>query len=239
MEIIAAANYEEMSQMAATFLMHKVCNARKVTLGLATGGTPLGTYRRLVKYHQVEGISFQGVQTFNLDEYVGLGKMHPGSYHSYMETHLFRWIDIDPCQTHLPNGEAVDLKLECARYEELIRSRGGIDIQVLGIGSNGHIGFNEPGTPFDTRTHVVALADSTRRANARYFSGETDVPYQAITMGIGTILDSRQILLLASGIGKAAAIRHLIEGNKDRQFPASALLDHPDVTVIVDQSASN
>ncbi|SFS81010.1 glucosamine-6-phosphate deaminase [Marininema halotolerans] len=237
MEVLEVANYEEMSMTATRILLNKMNHTQKVTLGLATGATPRGMYQMLVASHQEKGVSFRNVQTVNLDEYVGLERHHPSSYHTYMAMHFFRWIDIDRSHTHLPNGKAEDLTLECFRYEDLIHHMGGVDLQVLGLGRNGHIGFNEPGTSFHARTHVVELARSTRRANARYFAREDEVPSRAITMGIATILESREIVLLASGSGKSEAITRLLEGKIQHQFPATALLEHPKVTMIVDREA--
>ncbi|MFC4076383.1 glucosamine-6-phosphate deaminase [Salinithrix halophila] len=237
MNVIRADNYQDMSQKAAAFLIQHIRQSPRTTLGLATGGTPIGTYRELVKDHREQGTSYRGVTTVNLDEYVGLEEDHPNSYRYYMENHLFREIDIDRHQTYLPDGRAEDLAAECQRYETLIRKVGGIDLQVLGIGRNGHIGFNEPGTPLHSRTHVVTLTSSTRQANARYFPSEEEMPTQAITMGIATILDSRQILLLASGEDKAPAIQHLLEGKPNPDFPASALIHHPRVTIVADNEA--
>jgi len=168
--------------------------------------------------------------TFNLDEYVGIERTHPGSYYSFMKRHLFDFVDVDPANAHLPNGAAADIAAECARYERDIAAGGGLDLTFLGLGSNGHIAFNEPGTPFDSRTRAVALTESTRAANAALF-GE-DVPTHAITMGIATILESKSIVLLASGDKKRQAIERLRSGEITEEFPASALWKHPDVTVL-------
>ncbi|SMO52337.1 glucosamine-6-phosphate deaminase [Melghirimyces algeriensis] len=237
MNVIQVENYEDMSQKAAEILIGKIRRFPAMNLGLATGGTPIGTYRRLVQDHQMNGTSYQNITTVNLDEYVGLSEHHPCSYRYYMEAHLFGKVDIDRRNTHLPNGNAEDLKAECDRYEERIREIGGIDVQLLGIGRNGHIGFNEPGTPFDMRTHIANLSLSTRQANARYFSSMDEVPTQAISMGIATILESREILLLASGEDKADALQGLLNGQKRFSLPASALLDHPCVTIVADKEA--
>jgi glucosamine-6-phosphate deaminase len=170
------------------------------------------------------------VVTFNLDEYVGVDRTHPGSYCSFMKRHLFDFIDIDPANAHIPDGTAADAGAECARYERAITAAGGLGVTFLGLGSNGHIAFNEPGTPFDSRTRVVTLSDSTRAANAALFEGS--VPTQAITMGIATILESKSIVLLASGDKKRQAIERLRSGEITEEFPASALWKHPDVTVL-------
>ena len=175
---------------------------------------------------------FRDVTTFNLDEYAGIPREHPGSYFTFMKRHLFDHIDVDPSRTHIPDGSAADLAAECARYEAAINAAGGLGLTFLGLGRNGHIAFNEPGTPFDSRTRRVELAESTRRANADFFHG-LQVPTHALTMGIGTILESRRIVLLASGSGKDAAIARLETLDIDPSFPASALWDHDDVTVLV------
>ncbi|WP_173918357.1 glucosamine-6-phosphate deaminase [Halobacillus sp. Marseille-Q1614] len=237
MNLIETVSYEEMSIKAAEIIFEKVKNKPASTLGLATGGTPLGTYRELINIYNKERTSFQHLSTINLDEYVGLADDHPQSYHMYMHEHLFKYLDIPASQTHLPDGLAKDLDGECARYDKLIEQLGGVDLQLLGIGQNGHIGFNEPGTLFNTRTHVETLTESTRKANARYFSNQSDVPTHAITMGIQSIFQSREILLLASGIKKAEAIRRLIEGDVTEDFPASILKNHANLTVIADREA--
>ena len=237
MRIIRTANYQEMSQAAANIMTNKIRSAGKLTLGLATGSTPSGVYEQLISDHFKNGTSYINVQTVNLDEYIDFAIDDPNSYHSFMKKNLFDQIDINAENTAIPNGMADDLDRECERYEELIRSRGGIDLQLLGIGQNGHIGFNEPGTPFSSRTHIVNLAESTRQANSRFFPSLENVPKRAITMGIATILDSREILLLASGEAKAEAISRLISGDCDESFPASALKLHENVTIIADEEA--
>lgn len=232
-----ARNEQEMSRWAAERIIETVRTRPSLVLGLATGSTPEGIYRELVEDHRINGTSYKHVVTFNLDEYVGLKPDHPNSYHTYMKTRLFDHLDFLPQRTHIPDGNAADLAEECRQYEKHISRFGGIDLQLLGIGRNGHIGFNEPGTAFDTRTHVVRLTESTRKANARFFHRKEEVPTHAITMGIASILSSRQILLLATGRAKAEALRRLIEGPVHPDFPASALKQHPDVTVLADASA--
>ncbi|SIS40883.1 glucosamine-6-phosphate deaminase [Salimicrobium flavidum] len=235
MKIKVVKDYEEMSREAALFIEKNVRENPQLTLGLATGGTPLGTYRFLAQGHRERKMDYSRVTTFNLDEYVGLPKNHEHSYHSFMQKHLFSLVPFG--RTYIPNGEAADLEEECIAYERLIEKEGPPDIQLLGIGSNGHIGFNEPGASFEGETHVETLAETTRKANARFFPSPEDVPKEAITMGIGSILKSRKILLLASGLRKNEAIRRLLKGEMDESFPASALYHHENVTLIVDEEA--
>jgi glucosamine-6-phosphate deaminase len=237
MKWIEVKNYQEMSQMAADIIIQKVNEAASLTLGLATGGTPLGTYQYLIDDVRKHHTSYQHVQTVNLDEYVGLDQADPNSYQTYMRINAFQPLGIPFVNTHLPNGQAPDLTAECERYEALIKELGGVDLQLLGIGENGHIGFNEPGTSFGSRTHVVELTESTRLANARYFTELKDVPTHAITMGIATIMQSKQILLLASGANKAQIVAKLMDGKIDKTVPASVLQMHPNVTIIADVEA--
>lgn len=236
MKIIQVPDYEEMSKRAAEFLLKKIKQNPILTLGLATGSTPKGLYEQLILDRKKHGTSFQHVTTINLDEYIGLPASNPNSYHSFMTENLFRHLDIPVSNSYLPNGEAADLQKECARYESIIDEKG-IDVQVLGIGQNGHIGFNEPGTSFNQTTHITTLAHSTRQVNARFFHSIEDVPKQAITMGIASIMKSSEILLLASGTKKAAAVHQLLSGEISEDFPASALHHHPHVTIIADDEA--
>jgi len=220
-------NHDVLSDRAAEIFLEAILRV----LGLPTGRTPVRMYERVVAacgraYH-----CFRDVVTFNLDEYVGIERTYPGSYYTFMKRHLFDFVDINPANAHLPNGAAADVEAECTRYERDIAAARGLDLTLLGLGSNGHIAFNEPGTPFDSRTRAVALTESTRAANAALF-GE-DVPTHAITMGIATILESKSIVLLASGDKKRQAIEHLRSGEITEEFPASALWKHPDVTVLV------
>lgn len=238
MNILQVKDKHELSEQAARRIISLVRKKPDATLGLATGNTPEETYRLLIHDHRTNHTSYRKVRTVNLDEYVGLDRDHPNSYHRYMNDHLFQYLDIQEAHGLIPDGQAPDLDAACRRYDERIKELGGIDLQLLGIGRNGHIGFNEPGTPFTSSTHVVRLTDSTRRANARYFNKMEEVPDRAITMGIGTILKSREILLLASGEGKAEAINHLLSLDEpDTDLPASALKRHPNVTVIADRAA--
>jgi len=207
-------------------------------LGLATGGTPLGMYKELVEMHRRGELSFASVRTFNLDEYVGLAADDPRSYAWYMEQHLFRWVDIGSGDWHIPNGMHPDPEEEAARYDRLFWEIGPADAQVLGIGANAHIGFNEPGTPFDRATHVAELAWQTRVANAAPFGSPQAVPDRAITLGIRNILAAREILLLAKGASKAEAIRKALRETPTPDVPASALQHHPQVTVYLDREAA-
>ena len=225
-------NYDSLSARAAQMLLGAIRNDPRVVLGLPTGRTPLGMYGRVIADCKREYHCFRDVTTFNLDEYVGIPRHHEGSYFTYMKHNLFEHVDIDPSRTHIPNGEARDLEAECRHYEAAIREAGGIGLTFLGLGRNGHIGFNEPGTPFDSRTRVVELTESTRNANASHFP-DGHVPTQAITMGIGTILESKKIVLLANGSGKQEAIARLRSRALSTDFPASALWSHPDVHVLV------
>lgn len=223
--------------MAGEFLKDQLKTNSRSVLGLATGGTVKGVYSELVKLYSEGQLSFSHAASFNLDEYYGMEKNDVNSYFRYMKEHLFHHVDFLPGSNHLPDGMAADPIHECSRYEEMIEKAGGVDLQLLGIGENGHIGFNEPGTSFQERTHLVTLTDSTKKANARYFKSLEDVPGQAITMGIGTIMKSRSILLLASGAKKAEAIERLWNGEVTEDFPASVLKRHPNVTVIADEEA--
>ena len=239
MKLVIVKDYQEMSRKAAELLAAEVKQHPQTVLGLATGGTPVGMYRELIKLHEDEGIDFSQAQSFNLDEYVGLSSAHPQSYRAYMQENLFQHINLPAEKTHVPAGDAADLDKECARYEEAIREAGGIDIQVLGIGNNGHIGFNEPGSSAESTTRVVQLTESTIEANARYFASVEEVPTQAVSMGIKTILGAKKVVLLASGETKAQAVRLMLEGEPTADVPASLLQLHPDVTVIVDEAAAS
>ncbi|UOQ46712.1 glucosamine-6-phosphate deaminase [Gracilibacillus caseinilyticus] len=237
MKVIQTKNYQDMSEKAAQFILEKIKSKPDFQLGLATGGTPVTTYQNLIQDHQTNQTSYQLVTTFNLDEYIGLSNEDPNSYHYYMNKHLFSEIDIPADQTFIPNGLAEDLERECIEYDALISKYNGIDLQILGLGHNGHIGFNEPGTPFDKQTHIVTLADSTVEANARFFDSIEDVPTQAITMGIGSIMKSKEILLLVSGREKHEALQKLLHDEVNELFPASILQRHKNVTIIADEDA--
>ncbi|WP_373893392.1 glucosamine-6-phosphate deaminase [Virgibacillus natechei] len=237
MEIIKVKDYEEMSEKGCSLLMNKIQQLENPVLGLATGSTPEGLYQKLIEKNQQNEVSFKNVSTFNLDEYVGLEKTDSNSYDYYMNEKLFNHIDIQSNNTHVPNGMASDLQKECSSYEEIIRDAQGVDVQILGLGLNGHIGFNEPGTPFSSRTHAVDLDESTREANARFFDSMNDVPMKAITMGIETIMESKSIILLVSGEGKAEAVYKLVNGEVTEDFPASILQNHEHVTIVGDEAA--
>lgn len=238
-KLVIVKDYNDMSKQAAKLIAEEVTRNPKTVLGLATGGTPVGMYRELVSLHQQDSVDFSQAQSFNLDEYVGLPSLHPQSYRTYMNENLFAHINLPAEKTHVPQGDAEDLEAECKRYEQAIAQAGGIDIQVLGIGNNGHIGFNEPGSTKDTTTRVVALTQSTIEANARYFDSIQEVPTQAVSMGIQTILGAKKIILLASGEAKAQAVSQMLEGEMTADVPASLLQLHPDVTVIVDEEAAS
>lgn len=237
MKIIKVKDYEQLSNTAAKFIIERVKNKPNIVLGLATGGTPEGTYKNVIQDHHQNGTSYEQVVTFNLDEYIGLPGSDKNSYRYYMNEHLFNHINVKKENTHIPNGEASNVKQECEDYEGRIQQIGGIDLQILGIGENGHIGFNEPGTSFNSRTHVIGLTEETRQANARYFPSIEHVPAHAITMGIGTIMEAKEIILLASGEKKREAMKKLISGEVTEDFPASILQKHQNVTIIADEAS--
>lgn len=237
MKIIVVEDYQEMSKKAAEILINKVQEKPNAVLGLATGSTPVGLYKELIEDHQKNGTSYKDIHTVNLDEYIGLQKDDRNSYFTFMYEHLFKYLEIPNEHTHIPSGDTDNHLQECERYEDIIASLGQVDLQILGIGANGHIGFNEPGTPFTGDTHIIDLNESTRQANARFFESINEVPKQAITMGIGTIMKSKEILLLASGKAKAEAIHGMIHGEMTEELPASILQSHPHVTLIVDKEA--
>lgn len=238
MRVIVEPTPDGVARRAARFVAGLVRRRPDCVLGLATGGTPLGLYAELVRMHREEGLDFSRVVTFNLDEYVGLEPSHPQSYRYFMQQHLFDHVNIDPRNTHVPDGRALDFEAHCAQYERMIHEAGGIDLQVLGIGSDGHIAFNEPGSSLGSRTRLKTLTHETIRDNARFFGGEDAVPRLAVTMGVGTILESRQCLLLACGSHKAQAVADTIEGPVTAQVTASALQLHRDVIVVLDEEAA-
>jgi len=239
MEIIVKENAEQMSLTAAR-VVAKVLNAKpNAVLGLATGSTPLGLYRELVRMHNDEGLDFSQVTTFNLDEYVGLTKKHPQSYHYFMHEHLFKHINIPKQNIYIPSGTTDNYEAFCEWYERRIVECGGIDLQVLGIGSDGHIAFNEPTSSLGSRTRIKTLAKQTIDDNARFFDSPSEVPIYAITMGVGTILEARKLLMLANGVNKAAAIAATIEGPVTSMVTASALQLHRDAMVIIDRDAAS
>ena len=238
MRLIFAKDYEDMSCEAAKIVSGQLYLKPQSVLGLATGSTPIGLYDRLVQVHQTVGLDFSGVTTFNLDEYVGLSSENPESYHYFMKEHLFSRVNLRPDHCFVPNGMAEDLEEEGRRYDALIEQAGGIDLQVLGIGRNAHIGFNEPDIKFEAMTHKVRLDDETIRANARFFAREEDVPRYAISMGIRNIMLARRVLLLASGPEKAEAVYAAACGNVSPKAPASILQLHRDATIIADAAAA-
>lgn len=218
-------------------IIQLVCMNQPCVLGLATGSTPLGIYDLLVKDYQMNHTSYQKVITINLDEYVGIPLNHPESYHQFMHRHLFNHLDFIETNNHIPNGLAKDMNQSCNDYDDILKNNIP-DIQLLGIGSNGHIGFNEPGTPFESTTHIVNLAQNTREDNARFFSSIDEVPTQAITMGIQSIMNAKKIILIAAGASKAKAIYQMITGEITTSLPASILQTHPNVDVYVDKDAA-
>lgn len=237
MKLIHCKDYAEMSHRAAMLFAAQVQLKPDCVLGLATGSTPVGTYQELVELCKKGDLDFSQVRTVNLDEYVGLDGTNDQSYRYFMNDNLFDHVNIDKANTNVPNGMAEDMAAECERYEALIRSLGGIDMQLLGIGNNGHIGFNEPHDEFDKATHEVQLTESTIQANARFFASMDDVPKSAVSMGIGTIMQAKKIVLVANGPKKAEIIYQTCFGPITPMVPASALQLHPDVTIIVDDEA--
>lgn len=237
MRIIATSDYGHMSKKAAEILAAQVILKRDSVLGLATGSTPLGIYRCLIEWYQAGMLDFSRVHSVNLDEYCGLAPDHDQSYAYYMKENLFRHINIDPARTHIPNGLAEDPEKEGRLYDTLIRSLGGVDVQLLGIGHTGHIGFNEPTDSFPVPTHRVTLNPKTIEANSRFFASEREVPRHAITMGIGSIMNAKKILLVASGEDKAEILYRSFFGSITPQVPASILQLHADVTVVADEDA--
>ncbi len=236
MRILETKNYEEMSVLAAEIIGAQVLLKPRCVLGLATGSSPIGTYDRLAAAYEAGRLDFSQVRTVNLDEYCGLDGENPQSYRYFMDHHLFSRVNINPENTHLPNGVAPDLEAEADRYEALVESLGGVDLQLLGIGHNGHIGFNEPADAFPASVHTVALTESTIKANSRLFDRIEDVPTRALTMGVGTILKAARILLIA-GPDKGDIIKRALTGEVTPQVPASALQLHRDVTVITCKEA--
>ncbi|CAK7016351.1 MAG: putative glucosamine-6-phosphate deaminase 2 [Paraeggerthella hongkongensis] len=237
MNIIIADTYEEMSRKAADVIADCLAKDPSCVLGLATGSTPIGLYAELVRDCEAGKISFADATTFNLDEYRGLDPRHDQSYRYFMQQNLFDHVNVDVARTHVPDGSNPDADAACAAYEEAIAQAGGVDLQLLGLGHNGHIGFNEPCDCFPVDTHVVELTESTIQANSRLFDSIDEVPREAYTMGIGTIMRAAKVLVVANGEGKAQIVRDAFFGPVTPQVPASVLQLHPDVTVIVDKEA--
>ncbi len=238
MKIIIAKDYEEMSLRAFEVMKEVVVNKPDAVLGLATGSTPIGLYKNMIEDCKKNGTSYKKIRTVNLDEYAGLDVSSDQSYVYFMRHNLFNHIDIDLNNTNIENGKAVDREAECARYNALLAEMQQ-DIQVLGIGSNGHIAFNEPGTPFGSETHIVDLAESTIKDNARMFASIDDVPRQAFTMGLKNIMNAKSILILANGANKAKAVYGLVKGEVTEAVPASVLQLHPNVVLVCDEAAAS
>ena len=239
MRILVCKDYNEVSQKAAQMILSQITLKPNCVLGLATGSTPIGMYENLVTMYQQGLVDFSEVQTFNLDEYLSISPTNEQSYHYFMNEYLFNHVNIDKNHIHIPNGMADSMQEECIRYEQLIKDVGGIDIQVLGIGHNAHIGYNEPTINFEKGTHIVELDESTRQANARFFNHIDEVPKYAITMGTGSIFKSRKIMLLATGTSKAQAIHDMVYGKVQPEVPASILQFHHDVVLILDEEAAS
>ena len=237
MKIYVAKDYKEMSRKAANILSAQVILKPDCVLGLATGSTPIGTYDQLVDWYEKGDVDFSEVKTVNLDEYKGLTRDNDQSYYYFMHQHLFDRVNIKPVNTNVPEGTEPDSDRECARYEQLIESLGGVDIQLLGLGHNGHIGFNEPDSSFAQTTHCVDLAESTIEANKRFFASADDVPRQAYTMGIGTIMKAKKILLIVNGEAKADIVVKAFFGPVTPEVPASILQLHSDVVIVGDSAA--
>lgn len=238
MELIVVKNYKEMSKKAASIISSQVIIEPNSVLGLATGDTPLGMYTELIKKYKENEVDFSKVKTFNLDEYYGLERDNSQSYYFYMVNNFFKFINIDSNNINIPNGTSNDIEKDCLNYERKIKEAGGIDIQVLGIGVNGHIGFNEPNVNFEAQTHLVNLNEKTIKSNARFFNSIDEVPKKAISMGIKTILQSKKIILLASGDSKAEAVYNTVKGKILPEIPSSILQLHQNVTIILDESAA-
>jgi len=239
MEIIITKGYDQLSSVAARIIRRQIRRKPDSVLGLATGGTPVGTYKELIRMHKEEGLDFSKATTFNLDEYLGLPPTHDQSYHHFMRQNLFNHVNINPERIHVPDGMAEDIDRHCQWYEERIREAGGIDLQLLGIGSDGHVAFNEPGSSLGSRTRLKTLAEQTIKDNARFFAKEEDVPRFALTMGVGTIMEAREILLIANGKNKAAVCAEFIEGPVTARVTASMLQLHPRVIVVLDEDAAS
>ena len=238
MKILICKDYNEMSLVASNLLAKEIIDKPNTTLGLATGSTPVGLYKNLIEMNKNNIIDFSQVKTFNLDEYFGLDKSDTQSYYHFMRDNLFNHININAQNTHIPSGVAQDIEAECQRYDKLIEDSGGIDIQILGIGSNAHIAFNEPSDTFKMGTYLVDLTESTINANSRFFDSIDKVPTKAVTIGVGSIFKAKKIILLASGKNKAEAIYNTVFGDINPNVPSSILKLHPDVTLVLDKDSS-
>ena len=237
MKIIEAKDYQDLSRKTANIISAQVIIKPNCVLGLATGSSPIGTYKQLIEWYNKGDLDFSQVNTVNLDEYKGLAQDNPQSYYYFMYENFFKHINIDLNNVHIPNGLEEDITKECSNYDQIINSLGGVDLQLLGLGYNGHIGFNEPYESFNRTTHCVTLTPSTIDANARFFDKTEDIPRYAYTMGIGNIMSTRKILLIVNGKGKAQILKEVIEGPITPTVPASILQLHTDVTIIADQEA--
>lgn len=238
MKLIVVNNYEELSKVAAKEFSKIIKEKENAVLGLATGGSPVGMYKELIRMYEQKELNFSKTTTVNLDEYIGLNPEHNQSYRYFMNNNLFNHINIDKSNTFVPNGLAEDLEAQCKEYDQKISELGGIDIQLLGVGNNGHIAFNEPNNELSSGTHIISLTDNTIEANARFFDNIYDVPRKAITMGVGGIMKAKKIILIASGESKAEAIKGIFSGKITTANPATMLQMHRDVTIIVDEAAA-
>ena len=237
MKIIKTKDYEHMSRVTANLLSAQVIMKPDCVLGLATGSTPVGAYKQLVQWFQKGDLDFSRVSTVNLDEYRGLAHTDPQSYYYFMQENLFDHVNIDKTATHVPDGTNPDAADACVKHEQIIKSLGGIDLQLLGLGNNGHIGFNEPAADFPKITHCVDLTESTIEANKRFFASADEVPRQAYTMGIGTIMKADKILVVANGEDKADAVAAMVQGKINPEVPASILQLHNNVILVADEAA--
>lgn len=237
MKIIQAENYDRMSRIAANYISAQITLKPDCVLGLATGSSPVGTYQQLIRQYQAEDLDFSEVSSINLDEYRGLSPENDQSYRYFMDTNLFNHVNIDKNRTYVPDGLEPDSHKACRDYDAIIRTHGSIDLQLLGLGNNGHIGFNEPSDTFAKGTHCVDLTPSTIQANARFFASMDEVPKQAYTMGIQSIMQAKKILVIVSGTAKAGIVKEAFTGPVTPQVPASILQLHPDVTVVADKDA--
>ena len=239
MEVIIQPTVEPASIIGVRIIARKVREKPDAVLGLATGSSPISLYKELIRLHREDGLDFSRITTFNLDEYVGLRPYHPQSYRRFMEENLFQSINIPATNIHFPDGMAQDIPAFCMQYEKEIVQSGGIDIQILGIGSDGHIAFNEPTSSLASRTRIKTLTAQTRKDNARFFGNESEVPHHVITMGLGTIMEARMCILLAFGKGKAEAVAEMVEGPITSMIPASILQFHPVTKILLDEEAAS